>query len=221
MSSKSTRSQRSASLPSTNRPRAWTSKRILRPVAGIPIISAVWVPPDIEVCFDDVVSIKAYSVDENMFIGNGCVHLSPEHLEPLRSVRVSNRFQFMKAGVGGHGAINQSRVRREERLREVQEVPQELRLGVSASRIALTAGLSSIRCGAETAYMSVSFRFFDLALSAGTPNQISCTGVMPCFTRMLTDCGEEYHVCEVRGTGTRKASDWVPRSPRCLVLRDR
>jgi hypothetical protein len=25
---------------------------------------------DIEVCFDDVVSIKVYSVDENMFIGN-------------------------------------------------------------------------------------------------------------------------------------------------------
>jgi hypothetical protein len=28
-------------------------------------------------------------------------------------------------------------------------------------------------------------------------------GWVPCFTRMLTDCGEEYHVCEARGTGTR------------------
>jgi hypothetical protein len=44
ISSKSARSQRSAILPSRNRPRAWTSKRIFRPVAGMPINSSpAWV----------------------------------------------------------------------------------------------------------------------------------------------------------------------------------
>ena len=79
---------------------------------------------DIEVCFDDVISIKTHSDDENMLIGNGRVDLSPEHLNPFPSGWVSDRFQFMKTGVRGHGAINQSQVRREERIREVQEVPQ-------------------------------------------------------------------------------------------------
>jgi hypothetical protein len=41
MSSKSTRAHRSANWPSTNRQRSWTSKRIFRPVAGIPKISPV------------------------------------------------------------------------------------------------------------------------------------------------------------------------------------
>jgi hypothetical protein len=63
-----------------------------------------------------------------MFIGNCRIDLSPEYLKPFRSVRVSDRFQFIKAGIGANDSINPSRVRREDRLCEVQEVPEELRL---------------------------------------------------------------------------------------------
>jgi hypothetical protein len=83
---------------------------------------------DIQICFYDVVSLEAHSVDKNMFIGQGRIDLSPEHFKPFRSAGVSDRFEFMKAGVRGHGAINSRQVRREERLRETQEVLQELRL---------------------------------------------------------------------------------------------
>jgi hypothetical protein len=83
---------------------------------------------DIQICFYDVVSLEAYSGDKNMFIGNGRIYLSPENLKPFRSARVPDRFQFMKAGVGGHGSINPSQVQREDRLREEQEVTEELRL---------------------------------------------------------------------------------------------
>src|SRR6516162_4292831 len=82
---------------------------------------------DIQICFYDVVSLKAHSNDKNVFIWNGCIDLAPEHLKPFRSAWVSDRFQFMKAGIRGHGAINSRHVRREERLREAQEVLQELR----------------------------------------------------------------------------------------------
>ena len=40
----------------------------------------------------------------------------------------SNRFQFMKAGIGDHDCIDPCRVGREDRVREAQEVPEELRL---------------------------------------------------------------------------------------------
>ena len=63
-----------------------------------------------------------------MFIENGRIDLSPENLKPFGSARVSNRLQFMKAGVGTHDSINPGRVRREDHVREVQEVPEELRL---------------------------------------------------------------------------------------------
>src|SRR3974377_2253390 len=61
---------------------------------------------DIQICFYDVVSLKAHSDDKNVFIGNGRIDLSPEHLKPFKSARVSDRFQFVKAGIGGHGAIH-------------------------------------------------------------------------------------------------------------------
>ena len=77
---------------------------------------------DIKICLYDVVSLETHSNNENMFIGDGRIDLSPEHLKPFRSARVSDRFQFMKAGVGAHDSINPSRVRREDGLREVQEV---------------------------------------------------------------------------------------------------
>src|SRR5215469_13648238 len=83
---------------------------------------------DVEICFYDVVSFKTHSSDKNMFIGNGRIDLSPERLEPFRSARESNRFQFVKAGVGGHDAINSSRVRPQDCLREAQEMPEELGL---------------------------------------------------------------------------------------------
>ena len=83
---------------------------------------------DILICFYDVVSLEAYSGDKNMFIGNGRIHLSPESLKPFWSARVSDRFQFMKAGIGGHDSIDPCRVGREDRVREAQEVPEELRL---------------------------------------------------------------------------------------------
>jgi hypothetical protein len=63
-----------------------------------------------------------------MFIGNGRIHVSPENLKPFWSARVSNRFQFMKAGIWGHDSIDPCRVGREDRVREAQEVPEELRL---------------------------------------------------------------------------------------------
>src|SRR6516225_8448447 len=83
---------------------------------------------DLQVRFYGVVSLKAHSDDRNMFIGNGSIDLSPEHFKPFRSARVSDRFQFMEAGIGGHGAINSRQVRPEEGLRVAQEVLQELRL---------------------------------------------------------------------------------------------
>jgi len=83
---------------------------------------------DIKICLYDVVSLETHSNNENMFIGDGRIDLPPEHLKPFRSARVSDPFQFMKAGVGAHDSINPSRVRREDGLREVQEVPEELRL---------------------------------------------------------------------------------------------
>ena len=83
---------------------------------------------DIQICFYDVVSLEAYSGDSNMLIGNGRVHLSPENLEAFWSARVSDRFQFMKAYIGGHDSIDPSRVWREDRVREAQEVLEELRL---------------------------------------------------------------------------------------------
>src|SRR6516164_9569360 len=79
---------------------------------------------DIQICFYDVVSLEAYGGDKNVFIGNGCIHLSPENLKPFWSSRVSDRFQFMKAGIGGHDSINPSRIWRENRLREAQEMPE-------------------------------------------------------------------------------------------------
>src|SRR5271169_1068172 len=81
-----------------------------------------------QIGFYDVVSLEAYSSEKNVFIGNGSIHLSPKNLKPFRSARVPDRFQFMKAGIGGHDSINPSRVRREDRLREAQVVPEELRL---------------------------------------------------------------------------------------------
>ena len=83
---------------------------------------------DIQICFYDVVSLEAYSGDKNMFIGNGRIHLSPENLKRFWSARVSDRFQFMKAGIGGHDSIDPCQVGREDRVREAQEVPEELRL---------------------------------------------------------------------------------------------
>jgi hypothetical protein len=83
---------------------------------------------DIQICFYDVVSLETYTGDSNMFIGNGRVHLSPENLEPFWSARVSDCFQFMKAYIGGHDSIDVSRVWREERVREAQEVLEELGL---------------------------------------------------------------------------------------------
>ena len=57
--------------------------------------------------------------------------------------------------------------------------------------------------------MSVSRPIFRVLLSVHglSINIVHWRGAgFPCFTRMLTDCGEEYHVCEVRGTGTCKAA---------------
>ena len=63
-----------------------------------------------------------------MFIRDGRIDLPPEYFEPFSSRRVSNRFQFMKAGVGTHNFINPGRVRRDDGLGEVQVLPEELRL---------------------------------------------------------------------------------------------
>ena len=55
--------------------------------------------------------------------------------------------------------------------------------------------------------MSVS-PFSGLPMHGLSTNIVHWRGAgVPCFTRMLIDCGEEYHVFEVRGTGTCKASD--------------
>src|SRR5215468_1719595 len=54
---------------------------------------------DIQIRFDDVVSLKAHSDDKNTFIGKRRIDLPPERLKRFRSARVSDRFQFMKAGV--------------------------------------------------------------------------------------------------------------------------
>ena len=83
---------------------------------------------DTQIRFDDVVSRKAHSSDKNMFIGNGRIDLSPERLKPFPPARVSDLFQFMKASIGGYGAINSQQVRSEERFREAQEVLEELGL---------------------------------------------------------------------------------------------
>src|SRR5215469_9365248 len=85
-------------------------------------------PADIQICFDNVVSLKTHCDDKNMFIWKGRIDLPPERLKRFRSARVPDRFQFMKAGVGGHDAINHSRVRRDDRFREAQEMPEELGL---------------------------------------------------------------------------------------------
>ncbi len=60
---------------------------------------------DIHICLYDVVSHETHSDNKNMFIGNGRIDLSPEYLKPFRSARVSDRFQFMKAGLGAHDSI--------------------------------------------------------------------------------------------------------------------
>src|SRR6516165_3452381 len=66
--------------------------------------------------FYDVVSFKAHGDDENMFVGNGRIDLTPEHLKPFRSARESHRFQLVTAAVGGYDTIETRWVRREKRL---------------------------------------------------------------------------------------------------------
>ena len=119
---------------------------------------------DFQICFYDVVSLEAYSSDINTFIGNGGIHLSPENLKPFRSRRVSDRFQFMKPGIWGHDSIDPSRVWRDDRLREAKVVCEELRLRLSPSKMALAAGLSSIRCGVGTTDISLSPPSFQVLL---------------------------------------------------------
>ena len=99
---------------------------------------------DIQICFNDVVSLEAYSGDKNMFIGNGRIYLSPENLKPFWSALVSDRFQFMKAGIGGHDSIDYSRVRRDDRFREAQEVLEESGLWSIGFQVLLSVhGLST------------------------------------------------------------------------------
>jgi hypothetical protein len=71
---------------------------------------------DIQICFYDVVSLKAYSVEKNVFIGNSRIHLPPENLKSFWSAWVSDRFELMKAGIGGHDSIDASRVWRDDRI---------------------------------------------------------------------------------------------------------
>ena len=71
---------------------------------------------DSQICFYDIVSLKAYSVDKNVFIGNSRIHLSSENLKSFWSAWVSDRLQFMKPGIRGHDFIDASRVRREDRV---------------------------------------------------------------------------------------------------------
>ena len=63
-----------------------------------------------------------------MFVGNGRIDLTPEHLEPFPSARQPDRFQLVTATVGGHDAIKPRRVRCEKCLQVAEEVLQELRL---------------------------------------------------------------------------------------------
>ena len=79
------------------------------------------------ICFYDVVSFKMHSGDKNMFVGNGRIDLTPEHLKPFPSARKPHRFQLVTAAVGGHDAIKPRRVRCEKGLQVAQEVLQELR----------------------------------------------------------------------------------------------
>src|SRR5215469_2660410 len=79
---------------------------------------------DVQICFYDVVSRKTHIDNRNMFIGNSRIDLSPEHLKPFRPARVSNRFHFVTANVGAHDSINPSRVWRDDRLRNAEEVPE-------------------------------------------------------------------------------------------------
>ena len=80
------------------------------------------------ICLYDVVSFKAHGGDSNMFVGNGRIDLTPEHLKPFPSAWESHRFQLVTAAIGGHDTIKTRWVRREKRLQVAQEVLQELRL---------------------------------------------------------------------------------------------
>ena len=71
---------------------------------------------DIQIRFDNVVSLKAHSDDKNLFIGKARIDLPPERLKRFWSGRVSDRLQFMKPGIRGHDFIDASRVRREDRV---------------------------------------------------------------------------------------------------------